>query len=70
MGLIGDAPVCCCRWRLDRVEGQQVALLDRIAVRADYRMRGIARAAVAHVLTVHQRERGAWCTRELMLGGA
>ena len=50
LGLIGDGPVAYARWRLATVDGNNVALCDRLCVREAYRGRGVARAAMQHIL--------------------
>lgn len=50
LGLIGDSPCAYARWRLTMIDGNHVALLDRLCVVQQHRRKGVARAAMQHIL--------------------
>ncbi|HET6566455.1 MAG TPA: GNAT family N-acetyltransferase, partial [Rhodothermales bacterium] len=50
LGIEGDRPVATARWRVVPWEGGPAAKLERFAVLAEARGRGLGRALVGHVI--------------------
>lgn len=50
LGLVGEEPVACSRWRPTTQDGEPAAKLERFAVRAEARGHGYGRAMIAHTL--------------------
>jgi predicted GNAT family N-acyltransferase len=57
LGLLGDLPVACARWREVEIDGEPYAKLERFAVLREHRGLGLGRELVAQTIE-HARRAG------------